>query len=393
MRIQVKVSTLKEYTCYFFLMVLCLYRSNAVFGSFNRVLIIIDICAFLYASFLFVENRLYRDRRLWPMVIMLPWMILTTAFQGADTELCIQMCYKMFATIYLMAYVIRKNPIRAIKAMAKIWTVFLMIQVYSFVTHCFGTTVLNSVVNNYFLGIRVNIDQYIIYALFFNHLAAYYGGIKERLCFAISLICGVYFVVGEWVATSIIGLVIFYVIIIGSFFIKQGKIWKFMLSVVLCFSALFFTFQTTGIMNVIVESYLQKNVTLSGRTYLWEWVINNIEGIHWIVGYGDIEQMQIPLWHSSYTTHPHNNYLEFLYKYGAIGLLMYLNYFVNIISKVKELGSKKVNTYVVGATAASIVMSIVSKNYWFMTAQIFYIIVINLGEIDEYSKNLCNVEL
>ena len=99
--------------------------------------------------------------------------------------------------------------------------------------------------------------------------------------------------------------------------------------------------------------------------------------------------MSIPHWFS-YTTHPHSNYLETLYKYGAVGLVMYLWMFKNMLQKIRYITSRKVRFYVIGSLAATMLMCIVSKNFWFMSAQIYYVVVMYGCEFTSADKTLNN---
>ena len=358
------------------LSVLCLYRTPYVYGGGIglRVLNVIDIVSLIWALGLFISFRMYRVKCLWIMALMPLWFSLTTIFNAADVRECVTMSYKMLATVYITYYLLLIDRDKTIRWLARFWTLIMIAEAFSCVTKCFGKNPVYINEYNYFLGIRVTIDQYIIYALFFNLLAVYIGGLADKIWFLICTASGVYFVLSEWVSTSIMGVAIFFLIAAGSLFLRSDRFFRYVVIGVLVFSVLFYFAQNYTGLKFIIEDLLKKDLTFSGRIEIWEWVLKNIKGIHWLVGYGDIEQMVIPHWFS-FTTHPHSNYLEMLYKYGAIGLFMYLWMFKNLIQQIKRLTSRKVRFYVIASLASTLLMCIVSKNFWFMSAQIYYVVV------------------
>ena len=389
MTIRIKKEDIVWFFSFLLLGVLCLYRTKYVYGSFLSVLNIIDPIAFIWSIGLYIRHKMYKVKGLWIMTLMPLWFTLTTIINNADIKECTIMSYKMLATVYIVYYLLMHNRDITLRWLARFWTLVIMTEAFSCVTKCFGKNPVYINEYNFFLGMRVTIDQYIIYALFFNIMAVYVGGLADRIWFVLCIGSGVYFVIEQWVSTSILGMMVFFIIITGSLFFRSDKFFRYLAIGLLLFSVLFYFIQNYAGLQFIVENLLKKDLTFSGRTEIWTWVLKNIKGLHWVIGYGDIEQMSIPHWFS-YTTHPHSNYLETLYKYGAVGLVMYLWMFKNMLQKIRYITSRKVRFYVIGSLAATMLMCIVSKNFWFMSAQIYYVVVMYGCEFTSADKTLNN---
>lgn len=62
---------------------------------------------------------------------------------------------------------------------------------------------------------------------------------------------------------------------------------------------------------------------------------------------------------------------------------MYIVMYLFLIRKMRKSVSNKIRVIYMAAIVANMVMAIFSRNYWYMTAQIFYIYGVNMDLIDK----------
>ena len=177
-----------------------------------------------------------------------------------------------------------------------------------------------------------------LYALLDQHI----NGGKIRLSIYVIL-----FIINEyliWVATALVAAIIigfYFIPFIKRIFEKTDFLFFISLSVLL-FVTLVFLFKPISSfppVKFIIESVLQKKVTLSGRVYLWPAVVELIVRRP-ILGHGMGDSIQ--LFYSEYekrSLHAHNAFLQTWYEGGLVTLFVvsgFLAYFARILRKMED---------------------------------------------------------
>ncbi len=189
---------------------------------------------------------------------------------------------------------------------------------------------------NWILGYKNLHILYILPALLGSFLSSYYS--KNRLSFKNYLLLSISFLSLLTVnsSTSLVGviLILFYLLFynlinkVNLFNIKN----YFLIYIVLFMSIVILRIQ--NLFKFLIVDILHKDLTLTGRTYIWDYVIRLIKQKKFL-GYG-LENSSLRLNKTTYwrSYHAHDQLLEIIYKTGIIGLILY---FIIMYKSFKEL--------------------------------------------------------
>lgn len=189
---------------------------------------------------------------------------------------------------------------------------------------------------NWILGYKNLHILYILPALLVSFLHSYYS--KNRLFLRNYLLLIISFlsllIVNS--STSLIGviLILFYLLFyktINKFSLFNIKNY-FLIYIVLFMSIVILRIQ--NLFRFLIVDILHKDLTLTGRTYIWDYVTRFISQKKFF-GYG-LENSYLRLNKTTYwrSYHAHDQLLEIIYKTGVIGLILY---FIVMYKSFKEL--------------------------------------------------------
>lgn len=362
---------------------LCIpYNSNG-YPLLTRLLRYISYGIFAWSVLVFRTKKMYKLKWYVPFWILLILMVISTAANDISAvKSCVECVIRLFAIVVLFEFMMQYNSKLTIIWNATIWTVLMLIEAISEVTDCFGyaSTVNSSDLNNYLFGIRNEINQYVIYAFFFCFLAMYIGKMKEKVKLFIVLFSGIYFAVVQEVSTAISGIVVFFVVLLGSKLVKKKVWWRIYLAVLAISIFLFIKLQNTAMFQVILVTWLHEDLTLNGRIILWPQALEQARGIHAIIGFGFSPKYTLRI--GSYVVnHPHNQFIQFIFNYGYPGLVLYLWMMWKSVKKILAVKDYKIRMISIATISATVCMCISSRNYFYLTAQIFYVILRHINEL------------
>lgn len=368
-----------------FLFCICFPRNNGAFPLLCRALRYIDVFVFVFSTFLFFYANIYGKAWYTPLVLLFIWMIICTlAMDPNDIVEAFTQVFRMASVFILSEFLMQINVKRGFIWLSRIWALFLIVQWISYITKCFGYTETSNTasISNYFFGIRVEINEYIIYSIAFILFSIQFVGFFEKLYYIFSIAVGTCFVFSESVSTSILAIVIFGVIMICSSFIKKSKIWKLLLILVVIFAVLFAYLQNTEGFAWLLEGVLKEDISLNGRTLLWNQAIEQSRGIHLIFGYGFIPEFKLFLSSGFSVNHPHNQYLQFIYNFGLPGLILYLFMVYKMINNISKINNGFLKSVHIACLVSTTIMCISSRNYMYLTAQIYYVLSNYLSDMN-----------
>lgn len=147
----------------------------------------------------------------------------------------------------------------------------------------------------------------------------------------------------------------FLIIIIFSLqkFYKSNKFFLQCIFIILLFNFCILFLQNDFINRIIVEK-LQRDITFTGRTYIWEYVINAIKN-RFLFGYGlnafwgdnNYSAYYVRSIMNAQIAHAHNGYLDIFLNIGLVGFIVYC--FI-ILSIIKNYIKKEHNLYLILAS-------------------------------------------
>ena len=237
---------------------------------------------------------------------------------------------------------------------------------------------------NYFLGYDNNLITYIFpaLALSFTNSLNKNGkiGLKSIFLLIISF-CSIIF---TWSATGVVSMVIMIVLFFAYTINKKDfPIKKYIVVALSLFIGIvFLRFQ--NIFSFIIEGWLKKDLTFTGRTYIWDIFIGEIKKSI-LIGHGIVDSKY--LIRTLNAGHAHNYFLQILYQGGLVTFGMFLGFFFSAINKVKNCKEKKY----VGIVIFAYLISFIFEAY--SLTNMFIIVLLIAYYYEPSSKNLKGVKI
>ena len=237
---------------------------------------------------------------------------------------------------------------------------------------------------NYFLGYDNNLITYIFpaLALSFTNSLNKNGkiGLKSIFLLIISF-CSIIF---TWSATGVVSMVMMIVLFFAYTINKKDFPIKKYIVVALCLfiGIVFLRFQ--NIFSFIIEGWLKKDLTFTGRTYIWDIFISEIKKSI-LIGHGIVDSKY--LIRTLNAGHAHNYFLQILYQGGLVTFNMFLGFFFSVINKVKNCKEKKY----VGIVIFVYLISFIFEAY--SLTNMFIIVLLIAYYYEPSSKNLKGVKI
>ena len=237
---------------------------------------------------------------------------------------------------------------------------------------------------NYFLGYDNNLITYIFPALalsFTNSLNKNGKIVLKSIFLLIISFCSIIF---TWSATGIVSMVIMIALfLVYTINKKDFPIKKYIVvALILFIGIVFLRFQ--NIFSFIIEGWLKKDLTFTGRTYIWDIFISEIKKSI-LIGHGIVDSKYLIL--TLNAGHAHNYFLQILYQGGLLTLSMFLGFFFSAINKVKNCNEKKY----VGIVIFTYLISFIFEAY--SLTNMFIIVLLLAYYYEPSSKNLKGVKI
>ena len=237
---------------------------------------------------------------------------------------------------------------------------------------------------NYFLGYDNNLITYIFPALALSCTNSLNKNGKIGLKSIFLLIISFCSIIFTWSATGVVSMVIMIVLFFAYTINKKDFPIKKYIVVALCLfiGIVFLRFQ--NIFSFIIEGWLKKDLTFTGRTYIWDIFIGEIKKSI-LIGHGIVDSKY--LIRTLNAGHAHNYFLQILYQGGLVTFSMFLGFFFSAINKVKNCKEKKY----VGIVIFAYLISFIFEAY--SLTNMFIIILLIAYYYEPSSKNLKGVKI
>lgn len=334
-----------KWISYFFILVFCIPANIKYPGIVTTGIKLLSYSGYLFALLVAAKCGYYRRKIMMPLYCWGIWIVAATVINGTNVVGSLGWIAPLISSAILSFYLLERDREHFFYNISWIFTLLLGIQAFSLYTHIFGTYYSQvHWVNYYFFGIRVRVNKIIPFAVFFGMIAAKEGGKLAKLSLILSTAFGLYFVIGERVSTSIVGYSIIFIVFFATKIIKREHFMR-NLSILVLFISVGFVFLYSGsgeLANWFFGDILEEGATLNRRTIIWSQAIDDMKGIHWLIGNGYGNSFTFTLengWEGGVT---HNQYLETVFDFGFIGLSLYA---WMCIRQVKRMQTKNMNFY------------------------------------------------
>lgn len=380
-----KFFSLRTALAILFFFAACLPISIKKYLNITSFIDVVNCIGLAYSFLLEIEGKYYCKKKWLILHGFLIWMIVSSVLAGSSLYSAIKNVCPLFIASVMAIHLLQKNFRKGILTISVIFSGMVLANLLTFFMG--GLYQANAYNKAYFMGIRVNISDILIFAVAISLIGANQGKRIHKIICAVCILSGVLFAVLEWVSTALATMGIFALVCL---LIKMTYKWPKQKRIIriggilLIIGIVSFTFNpNVQRYSWLIEDILGESLTLDGRTDIWESCINQIKGMNWIYGHGFDHGYTFAISNGAYVTHPHNQYLAILFNFGLIGLLMYCRMLMNQFTAFIRTGNKAMRMLSVSCTVASIVMGIsmtyFSKPYWL----VWHIICISIPLNDE----------
>lgn len=177
-------------------------------------------------------------------------------------------------------------------------------------------------------------------------------------------------------ATGILAIFTFLILALILILNKDSKLFNVYNVAILYFAAFFgiVIFRLQNLFRYIIVDILKKDLTLTGRTYIWDYVINFIKQKP-LIGYG-IENINYRYYKTLYVRsfHAHNYLLEIIYKFGFIGFLLFGNIILTCFKEYMPYKNHLISKMILIAFTSFLMVTI--SEFYSIDILFFYLIFI-----------------
>ncbi len=349
-----------------FLIILCFPGHVMVYYSLSAFFRVLQFLAVCYAIYLVINYRNYKCQELKMLKIWLLWSIINFVICGSNFNDLYYYSLVPYAAVLMVYQIYKINKDAFVHTLSKFFAFFIVI---NFITYLNGGIYSEGLFGNevYFMGIRITINYIFLFACVAFMISFYKGKLTDKLVALAGIVTGLLFSVGEWVSTSIGASLIVACVLIGMKLSDRWPARKRIIQiafVILVVGIVLFTLSpNVESFSWFIEDILGENLTMDGRTEIWQSALGQIEGISWIVGHGLSHNYQFALSNGAFVAHPHNQYLALIFVYGVIGLAIFIIMLLKTIKVCLEETNRTCRAILVAAFFGILVMG-VSQTYY-----------------------------
>ena len=366
-------------------------------STVDKIYTICMLCVCAIVIILYIYRRKLSNI-IFLIAIYYLYQIIVTACLGGDLR-SIVMTSVQFSSLCLLAEIcITKNKIQYINIMTFIMEIYIYINFITIIVFPEGMyrTISTNNQYNWFLGYKNQLINFMLPALMFSIINYYYTSkkknmLKNKVRMIALFICCIATAVIQWSAATlvIIFIMCMYVLLRKALSTKIFNFKTYLLTnIILTFSIVVLRIQ--NLFSFIIVDILNKDITLTGRVYIWDKVMYYISQ-NFVLGYG-VEDYSYRLlkmqfgniyWLSNYAAlHAHCRFLEVFYRGGIILLAIYV---LILILTSKKLVSNK-------DTIFSMILSVSLFAYltgmmteWYDYSPLFFVMIVMAYYSDSFS--------
>lgn len=367
-----------------FLMILVLFEPNIAvkFNMVNYVFIVGAAISFMFSAYKIVKeyNSLYSITLV--MILYRLLLIFTTIYSKGDI---LKVGYQSIVIITLMLYAeyyYRKNDLnKLIQILANIFTIYLLINIIGYIA--FPSGLYKQREGIHFLGFRTRFTEYSMILLLLA-LLNYRINCKNKKLLTFRIIIVILNIFIPHIATAITGIILF---LITYFILNKIKYvnYKIVFFIAILITILIVFFRIQNIFSFFIVDLLHKNITLTGRTEIWDRAYEYIFDKQFIIGHGMKTDGNFILWEGS-LWQAHNQLLQTLYEGGLIGTCLYYGAFNIALSKLNKFknNNKKMKNLICAMYFSFGIMMITEIYGYYLPTYILILLAYYFDKINIY---------
>lgn len=321
----------------FFILLFILFKPEGLvnYGTFNDMLNLFRIIISLFIFVVSLKNvKMINNDFIILLGCIQILLIITTFLQNENLFSIVKTSILILSSVLLINIInLSSHKNKYYKYMGITFAIFIIINLVTLSTDIFGYDSNGNVMH--FLGIDnqilINLIVFLIFIFYYDYLSF------KKLSFIsiISYFCTLLTVFITWSASALLGFFVFSLgVLLFIFKIKYNN--KFFWLLLVLYISIYFLiiiFRFQNYFSFIIEDILHKNLTFSGRIYIWDAAFNAISKKP-IFGYGET---YIPVVYAlNYHLGPHNQILQFLIQGGIVSLLLNFILFIKVGLKLNK---------------------------------------------------------
>ena len=315
------------------------FSEYVAWKEIGNIINILKIFVCIWCSLYFFLKRIKIDKFMSFVVLFYLSLLFSTFYFG---QTYVNLLFE-FASIFSWIVLFKANiPNNKKKFLTNLENIFLILLTINLITIIIfpGGFYLNSsgYSSNYFLGYDNNLITYIFPALSLSFTNSFGETGKIGLKSIYLLIISLLSILLTWSATGVAAiLIITFLFLIYTFKKRDFPIKKYIIIVLILFTCIVLL-RIQNVLSFIIEGWLKKDLTFTGRTDIWDIFIEQIKQ-SLIIGHGVVDYKY--LIKNINAGHAHDYYLQILYQGGIVAFLMFLGFFLTSINKMKNCKQKK----------------------------------------------------
>lgn len=349
------------------------------FNKANMIFIIGALMSFSYALMIIIKKNEKISKYLILFVLFRVILIFTTIIRHGNI---LKVGYQSVITVALFMYGIifkeKKEIDRLIDILVKIFALYLFVNIILYIAFPKGLYTEREGIH--FLGIRTRFTEYAI--VFIMLCVIDYKlkniGLKK---FVVYIIIAMLNIILPTIATAIIGITI---MSITYMILAKSKIkidYKMLLIIGIIINCLVVFCRIQNIFSSIIENVLNKSITLTGRTEIWDLSYEYIFNKNIIFGNGYPENGNFVFWRVQ-LWQAHNQILQILYEAGLVGSILFYYMWISLMGKLNYNQNKNECIYIIASTTFAFSIMMTTEIYYYYIP--FYV----LWLVSYYSKDI-----
>lgn len=328
------------------------------YTSIDQIFTILKIVCFAMLSFYIISRKRYNKSMLIVIAFELT-IFLSTIVHSGNLIKFFGPAVNTIGFTLIVSYYFPRIKINFVKIMYHVLVTFNLINFASVMLFPDGI-ILNSVWSKvYFLGIENRFVFYMIPMIFYGGVYSLYNNNKLSVGWYINLGISIFTLIRIWSVGAMIGIIIFATLIVCFSKVKSiNKIdFKYYLIIIIVLNVLLVFFSVQSIFSDFIVNTLQKDITLSGRTLIWDNAKEVIRD-NWFIGIG--VQPDAYLKSIFYgVVHTHNLALNILIQSGFLGLFIFLRLLLYIDTNSKKIQNSRIKFFMNATIFTILLMSLV----------------------------------
>ncbi|MBU6134280.1 O-antigen ligase family protein [Clostridium tertium] len=270
--------------------------------------------------------------------------------------------------LFTISYYIKRNKENLLTGIVYTFRIMIYINFITMILYPDGLykvyDIYSSAVIRYnFLGLDNGISPYFITLMGFSLCREYNFKSKIGLMCKVDIIISVISIIFYWSATAIIGFMAFIIFILLAKFLKRIINLNTLYKLILILSIVLVVFGGTGVLAPFLENFLKRDITLTGRTYIWKEAITMILK-KTCLGYGIQNTPNIVYFfiYNDYRT-AHNEYLQVLLNGGLFYFLCLVFQLVIVKNNIVKFGQNNLTCVIMSSTIVSLMVMMIAESY------------------------------